>query len=171
MSRVTRAWVVLIAVVAGTGAMAAHHSLAQFDTATPVWVKGTVVRFDRVNPHSLIYLDQTTADGRGQRWAVDGPAPNALARMGITADFLKAGDVIDVCGFVMKPQFEKVFEGPSATSIARPISGHLLGREDGTRRIWNDYGVLEKCLTPGEDKDTLRRESDRDWVSQAERSQ
>src|SRR4029450_5980758 len=102
MNRVPAAWTLAIAVLAWPLVVAAHHSLVQFDTTTPLWVKGTVVRFDRVNPHSRIFLDQTKEDGQTQRWAVDGPAPNALARMGLGEDFLKAGDVLEVCGFALK---------------------------------------------------------------------
>src|SRR3954466_3975224 len=95
------AFIVTIGGVAGSGSLAAHHSLARFDTTTPVWVKGTVVRFERVNPHSRIFVD-ATEHGRVQQWVVDGPAPNALARMGLGDDFLKAGDIIEVCGFGLK---------------------------------------------------------------------
>src|SRR5262245_4626986 len=93
---------IAVSLLAWPGALAAHHSLVQFDTTTPVWLKGTVVRFERVNPHSRILLDQQMEDGRVQRWAVDGPGPNPLARMGIDENFLKAGDAIEVCGFVLK---------------------------------------------------------------------
>ena len=47
-----------IAVVASVGSLAARHSLAQFDTTTSVRVKGAVVLFERVNPHS-IYRDES----------------------------------------------------------------------------------------------------------------
>lgn len=40
-----------------------------------------------------------------------------------------------------------------------PLSGHLLVMPNGQRRFWSDYGVLDKCLNPGEDKETLRREA------------
>lgn len=151
MRTLLAAWTA-IAILAWPGVLAAHHSLVQFDTTAPVWVKGTVVRFDRVNPHSRILLDAAAADGSVQRWAVDGPQPNALARMAIGEDFLKAGDVIEVCGFVQKAAF-------TSDAATRPISGHLLVMPDGRRRFWSDYGVLEKCLKPGETKETLREDS------------
>jgi hypothetical protein len=124
-------------------------------------VAGTVVRFDRVNPHSLIFIDQRTEDGQTQRWVIDGPAPNQLARMGIPEDFLKAGDAIEVCGSVLKEEFERARQTASSPvyGSARPISGHLLVMPNGKRRVWSDYGVLEKCLKPGEDRETLRRET------------
>lgn len=163
LKKVMAACGVAIAVLAWSVTLAAHHSLVQFDTTTPMWVKGTVVRFDRVNPHSRIYLDQTKEDGQTQRWAVDGPAPNAIARMGLGEDFLKAGDVLEVCGFVLKedgvfrPALPKPGLAPGMSG--RPLSGHLLVMPNGKRRAWSDYGVLEKCLLPGENKDTLREEA------------
>ena len=148
----TAAWIVAIAALAWPGALTAHHSLVQFDTTTPVWVKGTIVRFDRVNPHVRFFLDQTREDGQTQRWVVDGPPSNNLGRMGIGPDFLKAGDVIEVCGFVLKEEGTPVSSG-------RALSGHLLVMAHGKRRYWSDYGVLEKCLNPGENKEALRREA------------
>jgi hypothetical protein len=150
MQKVMAVWIATVIVLSWSGAVDAHHSLVQFDTSTPVWLKGRVVRFDRFNPHSRILVDQAKEDGHPQRWAVDGPAPNALARMGIGDDFLKPGDAIEVCGFVTKE--------PSL-SATRPISGHLLVMPDGKRRFWSDYGVLQKCLKPGENKETLREEA------------
>jgi hypothetical protein len=162
MTKVVAVCTAAIAMLAWPGSLAAHHSLVQFDTTTPVWVKGTVVRFDRVNPHSRIFVDQMKPDGQMERWAVDGPGPNPLTRMGIGEDFLHVGDVIEVCGFVLKEG--GVFHPPqppaSAPALsARPISGHLLVMPDGKRRFWSDYGVIEKCLKAGENKETLRREA------------
>lgn len=135
-------------VLIGSGAPAAHHSLVQFDLTEPIRVKGTVVRFDRVNPHSLIHLDERHDDGTMQRWAVDGPTLLALARMGIDADFLKAGDVIEVCGFPLKDAAasQRAFE----KFQARVMSGHLVETPDGTRWFWSDYGQFDRCLNPGE---------------------
>ena len=164
MKKVMAACGVAIAVLAWSVTLAAHHSLVQFDTTTPMWVKGTVVRFDPVTPHARFYLDQTREDGQTQRWAVDGPAANNLARMGIDQDFLKAGDVIEVCGFPLKEEGASQRATPQSSSTpsvlsGRPLSGHLLVMPNGKRRYWSDYGVLEKCLLPGENKDTLREEA------------
>jgi hypothetical protein len=160
MKKAIAMWTAAIAVFAWTGPLAAHHSLARFDTTTPVWVKGTVVRLERVNPHSIIVLDQPMEDGQIQRWAVDGPGPTMLARMGVDTDFLKAGDVIEVCGFLTKegassqralPQPANVsLDSPTPNMTGRVMSGHLLVMPDGERRFWSDYGVLGKCLNPGE---------------------
>ena len=152
--------VAIVAVVCQSTA-SAHHSLAQFDTTTPMWVKGTVIRFDRISPHARIHLEQTK-DGQTQRWSVDGPAPNSFARMGIDTDFLKVGDVVEVCGFPLKVDVEAQRTSTPITSnptYGRAFSGHLLVMPDGRRRFWSDYGVLEKCLLPGETVQQLREET------------
>jgi hypothetical protein len=58
-----------ILVCASPGSLLAHHSLANFDTARAVRVKGTIVEFRRINPHSYIFLDQRGEDGQTRRWA------------------------------------------------------------------------------------------------------
>jgi hypothetical protein len=168
MKKIKATWTaaMAIAVLASAGSLAAHHSLAQFDTATPVRVKGTVVSFLRVNPHSIIFLDQTREDGQIQRWAVDGPGPNQLDRMRVEKDILKAGDVVEVCGFVTKEGVpsERALQKSSVSLDSSPpnmtgraLNGHLLVMPDGKRRFWSDYGHLEKCLNPGETRDSLIR--------------
>ena len=44
---------VLVALVSA-GSVLAHHSLANFDTTKAIRVKGTVVRFHKINPHSKL---------------------------------------------------------------------------------------------------------------------
>jgi hypothetical protein len=45
---------------------------------TPIWVKGTVVAFERRNPHSIKTLEDRGEEGRVLRWAVEGPPQTAL---------------------------------------------------------------------------------------------
>ena len=85
-------------VLASASSLVAHHALTQFDTTTGVTVKGTVVRFERVNPHSFLFIDEKGKDGEVHRWTIEGPNLNQLTRMGIEKDALKAGDVIEACG-------------------------------------------------------------------------
>jgi hypothetical protein len=164
MKQLAATWAIAIAALGWPGALTAHHSLVQFDTTAPVWVKGTVVRFDPITPHARFLLDERRQDGRTQRWVVDGPPSNNLTRMGIGPDFLTPGDVIEVCGFVLKDEVAaQRSSAPGASDASmpsgRPLSGHLLVMPNGKRRYWTDYGVLDKRLTPGEDKEALRREA------------
>jgi len=147
---------IAVLLLASAGALDAHHSLAQFDTTTAVRVRGTIVLLQLVNPHSLIFLDQFNKDGRVQRWAVEGPTPRTLMRLGAKAA-LKPGDVIEVCGYVTKAGIDAVrtvdtaaisstAKFPMPTSFSgRLMDGELVIMPDGHQQRWSDYGH-HKCL-------------------------
>src|SRR5690606_33349036 len=86
---------VALAALACLRPVEAHHSSAMFDSSIPIWVKGTVVRSESVNPHAWIVLEETTEEGRIRRWTVEGPNQGRLNRMGVGHGFLKAGDIIE----------------------------------------------------------------------------
>src|SRR5689334_2208948 len=94
-----KVYISLIAVLAMTASVVGHHSLAQFDTTKGVTVKGTVVLFHLINPHSIIFVDEKRPDGKTERWAIDGPGINQLTRQGIDKNYLKAGEIVEVCGY------------------------------------------------------------------------
>jgi hypothetical protein len=60
-------WTAAVVVLASAGSLVAHHSLSQFDTTKAVRVKGAIFRFERVNPHSILFVDQKGEDGQIQR--------------------------------------------------------------------------------------------------------
>ena len=134
-------WAVAL-VLTSASSLAGHHSLIQFDTTTGVTLKGTVVRFERVNPHSVLFIDEKSNDGEVRRWAIEGPSLYQLARMVIEKDALKAGDVIEACGYLLK-------EGTQTPkSMSRPfLTGEMLVMPDGRKQSWLDYGH-HKCLGP-----------------------
>lgn len=144
----------------------AHHSLASFDVSTPLWIKGTVVRFERVNPHSLIFMDEKMPDGQVRRWAVDGPSVVQLERKGLDHEFLAAGQVIEVCGFTLKagvasqrtfPKTDEASAAPSEPSITgQVLNGTVVITPDGKKRVWSDYGQLQKCVSPEEQGSLIR---------------
>ena len=81
----------------------AHHSFAaEFDANQPVKIKGKVAKVEWVNPHSWIYVDVKSPDGKVENWAVEGAAPNALIRRGWTKNSLPIGLEITVDGFQAK---------------------------------------------------------------------
>jgi hypothetical protein len=144
----------------------AHHSLAAFDVSVPLWIKGTVVRFERANPHSLIFMDEKMPDGQVRRWAVDGPSVVQLERKGLDQRFLEGGEVIEVCGFALKdgaasprtfPRLEDANAAPSGPSLTGQVmNGTVVITPDGKKRVWSDYGQLPKCVSP-EDQGSLIR--------------
>jgi len=129
------------------GQLRAHHSISAIDITTPVWVKGTVVQYEPINPHAKIELDVRAADGTVQRWTVEGPASGRLERYHLARDFLRAGDVIEACGFVPKPQPEKSWPPE------RFIHSQLLLMPDGQMQLWGPYGKLDDCVRPDDSKE------------------
>jgi hypothetical protein len=101
----------LFSVVAGAALLVAaaavpviaHHSFAaEFDAKRPVKMTGTVVKMEWINPHSWIHIDVKKADGKVERWMVEGGAPNALLRRGWNKNSLPEGTEIVVEGFQAK---------------------------------------------------------------------
>jgi hypothetical protein len=74
--------------VAPVTVVQAHHSSGMFELTNSSWVQGTIVRFDRINPHSIVTLEEKTRDGQVRRWAVEGPDAGQLQRRGVALDFL-----------------------------------------------------------------------------------
>ena len=141
---------VLVALVSASSLLA-HHSLTNYDTTKAVRVKGTIVQFQQINPHSFIFLDQKGTDGQTHRWAVEGPSILQLNRSGFAKDVLKPGDVVEVCGYVPKEAI--IWQIASADANAISTAGRLINAEvlvmpDGRQQNWGDYGV-HKCFAPG----------------------
>jgi len=81
----------------------AHHAFAaEFDATRPLLLKGTVVKWELVNPHSWIHLDVKNADGYVTRWMVEGGSPNSLFRLGFSRESLPKGTEIVVDGYQAK---------------------------------------------------------------------
>jgi len=89
------AWCAALVVLAGAGALRAHHSHGNYtDTFTDV--EGTVKAVHMINPHSWIYLDVKNAEGQIQTWALEATSVAGLQRSGVTRETLKPGDPIKV---------------------------------------------------------------------------
>jgi hypothetical protein len=89
--------------IVGEVSMAAHHAFAaEFDAKKPIRLRGTVARMEWINPHTWIHLDVKKADGKVERWMIEGGPPNALYRRGFTKDSLPVGAEILVEGFRAK---------------------------------------------------------------------
>ena len=145
-------WAAGLAALGYAGAPWAHHSVSMIDVSTSVWVRGTVVKYEPISPHTRFELEETKPDGRVQRWTIEGPIPGRLQRIlafnGMQPDeaFLKAGDVIEVCGF-----YPKRSSGSTASAGAARlpyVHGHVLVMPDGRMQSWGPYGKLDNCVRP-----------------------
>jgi hypothetical protein len=87
----------IAAAVFASGSALAHHSFAEFQPNKIEVIKGTLLKFDHLNPHSWIsvvgVVDQKGPSGR---WDIIGDAPLELAKIGINAGTLKPGDKVTV---------------------------------------------------------------------------
>jgi hypothetical protein len=82
---------------------AAHHAFgAEFDADKPVKLRGKVTKVEWINPHAWIYMEVTGGDGKKVIWAVEGGAPNALARRGWRPSSLPVGTEIVIEGYQAK---------------------------------------------------------------------
>jgi hypothetical protein len=117
------------------GASQENHSLIPFfDTDTPVTITGTIVRFERVNPHSYMYVEQETADGT-VTWSVEAPAPRLLAMRSEGQERLAEGDRIEACGYMLKDG-----TAPRQVPGRRVLVAEIVETSDGEARLWSDYG-------------------------------
>jgi hypothetical protein len=146
-------WAAAIAGLACVGSLRAHHSISVIDVSTAIWVKGTVVRYEPINPHTMIELEGRTEDGQVQRWTIEGPILGRLNRIlsvnGIQGDedFLQVGDVIEVCGFFPKRSVATRGTSQNADGSSLPyVHGHVLVMPDGRMRSWGPYGKLDNCV-------------------------
>ena len=76
----------------------AHHGTAAFDMESLTTVKGTVTKFEFMNPHALIYVDVTGNKGEIEHWIAEESSNNHLSRSGWDKNTLKVGDQVTVAG-------------------------------------------------------------------------
>jgi hypothetical protein len=100
----------------------AHHAFsAEFDVNRPIKLRGTLVKWEMVNPHSWFHLDVKGEDGAVARWMVEGGSPNQLLRLGVT----KNGP--------QKVGMELVIEGYQALDGSNKAVGRDFTLPDGQR--------------------------------------
>src|SRR5688572_26262039 len=89
----------VLAVLAGTTAVYAHHSFAAtYDESRTIEIKGKIAVFSFRNPHSFVTVEVTDDSGKKVRWGVEGPGSTQLANSGVQNDTLRYGDEVVVTG-------------------------------------------------------------------------
>ena len=121
------------ALLVGSHAAAHHSFVAEFDALKPVTLKGTVVKWEMLNPHGWITLAVPGADGKTNEWMIETSNPNGLMRLGWSKRSLKFGDEITVEAYRAKDgsntanaatvtlaDGRKIFAGSSGTPSGTP---------------------------------------------------
>jgi uncharacterized protein DUF6152 len=89
--------------VGQVGQLYAHHSFAaEYDDKQVIELKGTVTRFDWLNPHVRFYVDVKDASGKVTNWDLELMSPNTLTRAGWDRHALKVGDQVTVTAYKAK---------------------------------------------------------------------
>ena len=85
--------VLAAACIAGVTAVDAHHSHGNYSDAF-VDIEGVVKEVHFVNPHSWIYIEVKGPDDKPLKWSLEASSVIQLERIGVTRDYIKAGDTI-----------------------------------------------------------------------------
>jgi hypothetical protein len=81
----------------------AHHAFsAEFDVNKPLTLKGTLTKWEMINPHSWFHLDVKGTDGKTTPWMIEGGSPNTLIRLGVTKNTVKIGTELTIEGYQAK---------------------------------------------------------------------
>ena len=94
-------------VISGKPSVAHHAFSAEFDIDKPMTLKGTLVRWDMINPHSWFHIDVEGDSGNTVTWQIEGGSPNELIRNGVTKNTVEIGTVLSIEGYLAKDGTEK----------------------------------------------------------------
>jgi hypothetical protein len=122
--------VVLLALAAAP--LWAHHAFSsEFDVAKPITLKGTLTKWEMINPHSWFHIDVKNADGTVTPWMIEGGSPNTLIRLGVTKYTVKLGTELTIEGYAAKEAANKAvgrnFVLPDGTRLFLSLSGAVPG--------------------------------------------
>ena len=81
----------------------AHHAFsAEFDVDRPLQLRGKLVKWEMINPHSWFHIDVEDENGSVTTWMIEGGSPNQLIRLGVTKNTLAIGTDLVVDGYQAK---------------------------------------------------------------------
>ena len=107
------------------GAASAHHSFAAFfDNEKSISVHGKVTEFHFSNPHGIVAIEVTNADGSKAVWKGETNSPSTMARRGWTKQSVKVGDTVTIDGWPARDGAPYVrireLRGPDGKPIGKP---------------------------------------------------
>src|SRR4051812_44779137 len=110
----------------------AHHAFsAEFDVTKPLTLKGTLSKWEMINPHSWFHIDVKGPDGKVTEWMIEGGSPNTLIRLGVTKYTVKVGTELPIEGYQAKEATNKAvgrnFVLPDGSRLFLSLSGAVPG--------------------------------------------
>ena len=128
------------AVMAGADRVLAHHSFsAEYDSAKRLQLKGKMVGFEWVNPHSWIHVEVTNPDGTKTLWKGETPPINVLYRNGWTKPMVEAmvkkGEIVTLTGSAARDDGQGR-RGSTRNDVAKLDSVSSLRSRWGHQRRW-----------------------------------
>jgi len=95
--------VVGVGVLLAAAPMKAHHAFsAEFDIYKPLILRGTLTKWELINPHSWFHIDVKNDDGTVVSWMIEGGSPNQLIKGGLTKNTLPIGTELVIEGYQAK---------------------------------------------------------------------
>jgi hypothetical protein len=80
-----------------------HHAFsAEYTESKPLQLRGTLVKWEMINPHSWFHIDVKRADGKVESWMIEGGSPNQLIRLGVTKRSIQIGQELLIDGYQAK---------------------------------------------------------------------
>src|SRR5690606_33659315 len=105
--------------------VAAHHSVAMYDTDNLTTLTGVVTRIEWTSPHVFVFFSAVVDGSDSVEWSMELDPPVLMRRYGWTRDTVQVGDEIIVTG------------APAKTG-APVMRGALVELADGTQlRVWS----------------------------------
>ena len=81
----------------------AHHAFSsEFDISKPLKLRGTLTKWEMINPHSWFHIDVKNPDGTVTPWLIEGGSPNQLIRLGVTKKALPIGAEFIIEGYMAR---------------------------------------------------------------------
>ena len=110
----------------------AHHAFsAEFDVNKPLTLKGTLSKWEMINPHSWFHIDVKGPDGKVTEWMIEGGSPNTLIRLGVTKYTVKVGTELTIEAYQAKEGTNKAvgrnFVLPDGSRLFLSLNGAVPG--------------------------------------------
>src|SRR5216117_4480534 len=110
----------------------AHHAFsAELDVNKPLTLKGTLTKWEMINPHSWFHIDVKGPDGKVVEWMIEGGSPNTLIRLGVTKYTVKVGTELTIDAYQAKEGTNKAvgrnFILPDGSRLFLILNGSVPG--------------------------------------------